>query len=1353
MFLLALRNLRARMGRTLFTASAIALGVALVFATRIVSVAAEGQAAAARESKLAGADLEVSPALAQFFPVALADKVLANPAVEKIAPVYNHSLTESQLELLGVDPARVLTPYELIAGEFFSDLPGLQDPAGLNGEILLPDIWAAQHGLGVGQTVRLTIADEPYEFKVAGLLKATPFGAATAWVPLSTLQTALRTPDAVSSILVRLKQGETPNVVKGALAEALGTAYVVTTAQDSTLADDALVGLTRIAFPFASVVVLLAGAYLVYNAFALTLTERKREIGQLRALGMTRGQVLAQTLTEALLMAGAGSLTGLPIGLGLAVVLVRSANGAEDAANAGSGAGQIQLARVAGVAIPLDGAVLAVGLGLLITFVATFALAWQAGRVSPLTALMVESSDTDTPAGRLYEKWGWVGALGLAVLFGVTNAAVAAYLRQGGSGDNGILYTLLPLLIPPFIVLLVIPAVMRGGLWLVERAFPRAVAARLAVGNIHKQKARALLTSASFAISLMLVVAFAGIALGFSVYSTNTAAPIFAADFMLMRPVPPGGVWLPVPPGLEADLAALRSEAQVLDYSVTNLPGYAIGPTAFVLSLDYLRAHPQAMRPIEGSLDEAERYIAAGPSLFLPEIAARRHNLHVGDTTLIGTLEGPVTFTVALIQTGYTIIPSDYGPRYFGAHPGFFMVSVAPGHDPTELADRLTALAQKHALQLVDDPVQWLSDATGQIYGAVLGLFAGLTSIAGIVAGLNLVNLLVASVLERQRELGTLRALGLTQAQVRALVVAEAGLLGLVGSLLGVLGALVISWANAQLFAAWLEAFFGPSTEAPALPWAVAGLTLILGPGIAMLAALWPADRAASVNPADAMRAEGATGFLPPAKHLGPTGLRGLIARLPLAAQLSIIIGVIFVLTLALTTYVRVNYERRLLTDNMRAILQRGFDLLNVSTRDAFSADVTELTPERLTQLQRDANLSVESLTASQASDSPYEFSLKYLFVTDPVHKVLLSDHMEFSGKTLTDTVTVNGSAALVRETNWLGVHAFEVVMPIENKAGVRLGLARIGLSAEPVDNVIRDIQRSSVWTALAALAVAVTLTVFFTRRALTPVSQVVEASRAVARGDLARRVPETRWDDVGQLNRAFNEMVSGLNDRERMRDLFGRYLSREVGEAVLAGRVSLKGERKTVTVLYCDMRGSTAFAEAHAPEDVMAALNQYFEVIILATEAHGGIVNRFVGDEAVCVFGAPTEYRDHAERAVQAALAVREGLAYVNQKRTALDQATLKFGMGLNTGEVTAGATGSEERQEYTVIGDAMNTGARIQGLTKNFPEHDILLSEFTHAALGPKAEAYALAYLGPVEIRGKTQWVRVFGLVRSKT
>jgi adenylate cyclase len=177
-------------------------------------------------------------------------------------------------------------------------------------------------------------------------------------------------------------------------------------------------------------------------------------------------------------------------------------------------------------------------------------------------------------------------------------------------------------------------------------------------------------------------------------------------------------------------------------------------------------------------------------------------------------------------------------------------------------------------------------------------------------------------------------------------------------------------------------------------------------------------------------------------------------------------------------------------------------------------------------------------------------------------------------------------------------------------------------------------------------------------------------------------------------------------------------------------------------------MRGSTGFAERYEPEEIMAALNAYFAVIIRATEGEGGIVNRFVGDEAVCVFGAPTPYPDHAERGVRAALAIRAGFAELERTRAALGLPTPQFGIGLNSGVVAAGATGSEERQEYTVIGDAMNVGARIQGLTKQFAGHGVLLSEFTVAALGERAARYAPDDLGPVEIRGKSAPVRIYGL-----
>jgi class 3 adenylate cyclase len=598
----------------------------------------------------------------------------------------------------------------------------------------------------------------------------------------------------------------------------------------------------------------------------------------------------------------------------------------------------------------------------------------------------------------------------------------------------------------------------------------------------------------------------------------------------------------------------------------------------------------------------------------------------------------------------------------------------------------------------------------------------------------------------------------MSRAQVRQVVLLEAGLIGLAGASLGALGGVGMAWLFGLSMNTVSTTMLSISAvEDPPLPWLVALAAVVIGPLVAVLAALWPADRAANVNPAEAMRAEGATGFLKAAQHLGPTGVRGFLARLPLAAKLSLASGVILVVALAVQTAVRVNAERQLIEDNLLTMLARSSEPSIDTFREQLPAEITELTPATLGAFNQDIGTQqAEALEAQfrrwRTAQSENDFQLLYFLITDTDRSVIFSDDAEWLGRVLTDTVTPNGSTTAVRLTSWAGERVFEGTVPIENQAGVRLGYLQAGLSAAPIDNFIQDVITSSLWTMALTLLAAIALTVWFTQRALTPVAQIAQASKAVARGDLSQRVPETNWDEVGSLARSFNEMVKGLNEREHMRDLFGRYLSREVGEAVLSGKVSLTGERKTITCLYVDMRGSTAFAEKHAPEDVMAALNQYFEVIILATEAHGGIVNRFVGDEAVCIFGAPTENRDHADRALQAALAMREGLAYLNQKRAALGLPTLKFGMGLNTGDVVAGATGSEERQEYTVIGDAMNAGARIQALNKVFPEHDILLSEFTQAAIietrRGASQPYAFIDLGPVELRGKSELVRIFGV-----
>jgi class 3 adenylate cyclase len=377
--------------------------------------------------------------------------------------------------------------------------------------------------------------------------------------------------------------------------------------------------------------------------------------------------------------------------------------------------------------------------------------------------------------------------------------------------------------------------------------------------------------------------------------------------------------------------------------------------------------------------------------------------------------------------------------------------------------------------------------------------------------------------------------------------------------------------------------------------------------------------------------------------------------------------------------------------------------------------------------------------------------NVTYLTLVDTTGTVILSDKIALQGEP-----GLTASRAQISEGEWQGEAVLIASTPLtQGREGKQIGTLNVAFSRAQIETFLTEAQNLFWLTGLIAVLAGLLLAQALGGAVAAPVESLTLGARRVAGGDLSVRfgvgaglVPAQTSDELTQLAHAFNQMVVGLREREKLRDLFGRYVSREVSEAILSGRVSLKGERKTITCLYVDMRGSTTFAEQHKPEDVMSALNEYFEVIILAVEAHGGIVNRFVGDEAVCIFGAPTEYPNHAERAISAALAMRHGLAYLNEKRAAQNLPVLKFGMGLNTGLVIAGATGSEERQEYTLIGDAMNVGARIEQLNKTFPDHDILLSEFTRAALGENDAAYAFVDLGSVEIRGKSQPARVFAI-----
>jgi adenylate cyclase len=254
-----------------------------------------------------------------------------------------------------------------------------------------------------------------------------------------------------------------------------------------------------------------------------------------------------------------------------------------------------------------------------------------------------------------------------------------------------------------------------------------------------------------------------------------------------------------------------------------------------------------------------------------------------------------------------------------------------------------------------------------------------------------------------------------------------------------------------------------------------------------------------------------------------------------------------------------------------------------------------------------------------------------------------------------------------------------------------------------------------------------------------------------VAAGDLSVQFDLRTNDELAMLAQAYNQMVIGLREREWLRDMFGRFVSHEVAEAIRTGQVKLEGENRVVSILFCDIRGFTARSERSTPEEVVALLNEYLPVVVDAAQRHEGTVNKFGGDSTLVIYGAPRRLQESAYQAVLTALEMRANLQALNAKLTERGEDPIRIGVGINTGVALAGAVGPEERQEYTVIGDTVNLASRIEALNKEYPDYDILISGWTHEALGSRRSEFEFADLGEVQIRGKVEPVRVWA-VESK-
>lgn len=317
--------------------------------------------------------------------------------------------------------------------------------------------------------------------------------------------------------------------------------------------------------------------------------------------------------------------------------------------------------------------------------------------------------------------------------------------------------------------------------------------------------------------------------------------------------------------------------------------------------------------------------------------------------------------------------------------------------------------------------------------------------------------------------------------------------------------------------------------------------------------------------------------------------------------------------------------------------------------------------------------------------------------------------------------------------------------MPLAAENGKTIALLQRSLDKELAPYL--QLERTYLFLALFGLAISALLGILIARDVSRPVLQLASWASNIAAGDYQHRAEIKRQDELGSLAGSFNQMSEGLAERDRVRDLLGKVVSPEVAAELLRKDLVLGGEEREVTVLFSDLRRFTSMSEELSPQDMLGLLNHYFTRMAAIVEKHGGVVDKYVGDALMALFGAPLGNPDDADRAMQTALDMSGALDDINRQWQQRGLPAIDVGIGINTDVVVAGNMGSATRLNYTVIGDGVNLASRLEGLTKT-PEYGtrIIISAST---LAKARKPYRTQPLGEVAVKGKQKPTEIFALL----
>ncbi|WP_291319686.1 adenylate/guanylate cyclase domain-containing protein [Desulfonatronospira sp.] len=291
---------------------------------------------------------------------------------------------------------------------------------------------------------------------------------------------------------------------------------------------------------------------------------------------------------------------------------------------------------------------------------------------------------------------------------------------------------------------------------------------------------------------------------------------------------------------------------------------------------------------------------------------------------------------------------------------------------------------------------------------------------------------------------------------------------------------------------------------------------------------------------------------------------------------------------------------------------------------------------------------------------------------------------------------------------------------PVKDVRGRNVGLLGIDMCAEHMEARLATIRRAGMLSLGVAGFLALGVTLVLARHITGPIKSLHRGLSRVSAGNLDARVPEQGRDEIGELSRHFNRMVGELREKQLLQSSLGKIMPREAVNRLLADDPKLGGETAVACILFCDLRGFSSISEKLPPKILVGLLNDYFSAMVQAVEKHGGLVDKFVGDKIMAVFGHPLADEQAEANALQAGVEMLSACDRLNSTLALTSELTLENSIGIHTGYVLAGNIGSPQRMEYTVIGDAVNIAARLEAKTRELHTR-LIISAHAAAKISP--------------------------------